>query len=168
MNEAVAVVARQRDGEIERLRDMKARLSTKMVGETLEQRCGNTYALSDRASKYGLLFVGLTFLAVGMFELMKSLRVHPIQYALVGAAMTLFFLMLVSLSEHMAFGSAYAVAAASCVELLTYYAAAMLGGWLRGIPFGLGIAALYGMLFVLLQMEQAALVVGAQSARFCD
>ena len=44
----------------------------------------------------------------------------------------------------------------------------MLGGWLRGIPFGLEIAALYGMLFVLLQMEQAALVVGAQSARFCD
>ncbi len=122
---------------------------------------GNTYALSDRATKYGLLFIGLTFLAVGLFEFMKSLRVHPIQYALVGAAMTLFFLLLVSLSEHMAFGSAYAVAAASCVGLLTYYAAAMLGGWLRGIPFGLGIASLYGMLFVLLQMEQAALVVGA-------
>ena len=122
---------------------------------------GNTYALSDRATKYGLLFIGLTFLAVGLFEFMKSLRVHPIQYALVGAAMALFFLLLVSLSEHMAFGLAYAAAAAACVLLLTYYAAAMLGGWLRGIPFGLGIAALYGMLFVLLQMEQAALVVGS-------
>ncbi len=122
---------------------------------------GNTYALSDRATKYGLLFIGLTFLAVGLFEFMKALRVHPIQYALVGAAMTLFFLLLVSLSEHMAFGAAYAVAAAACVGLLTYYAAAMLGGWLRGAPFGLGIAALYGMLFVLLQMEQAALVVGS-------
>ena len=122
---------------------------------------GNTYALSDRATKYGLLFIGLTFLAVGLFEFMKSLRVHPIQYGLVGAAMIMFFLLLVSLSEHMAFGAAYAVAAAACVVLLTYYAAAMLGGWLRGIPFGLGIAALYGMLFVLLQMEQAALVVGA-------
>ncbi len=122
---------------------------------------GNTYALSDRATKYGLLFIGLTFLAVGLFEFMKSLRVHPIQYALVGAAMIMFFLLLVSLSEHMPFGTAYAAASAACVLLLTYYASAMLRGWLRGIPFGMGIAALYSMLFVLLQMEQAALVVGS-------
>ncbi len=122
---------------------------------------GNTYALSDRATKYGLLFIGLTFLAVGLFEFMKSLRVHPIQYLLVGAAMSLFFLLLVSLSEHMAFGMAYAMAAAACVLLLTYYACHMLKSWKRGLPFGLGIAALYGMLFVLLQMEQTALVLGA-------
>ena len=122
---------------------------------------GNTYALSDRATKYGLLFIGLTFLAVGLFEFMKSLRVHPIQYALVGTAMILFFLLLVSLSEHMAFGAAYAAASTACVVLLACYAAAMLKSWRRGVPFGLGIATLYGMLFVLLQMEQAALVVGA-------
>lgn len=122
---------------------------------------GNTYALSDRATKYGLLFVGLTFLAVGLFEFMKSLRVHPIQYLLVGAAMSIFFLLLVSLSEHMPFGMAYAVAATACVLLLTYYASHMLRSWARGLPFGLGIGALYGMLFVLLQMEQTALAVGA-------
>ncbi|MDO9406123.1 MAG: cell envelope integrity protein CreD [Polaromonas sp.] len=122
---------------------------------------GDTYALSDRATKYGLLFIGLTFLAVGLFEFMKSLRVHPVQYLLVGAAMSLFFLLLVSLSEHMAFGAAYALAATSCVLLLTYYAGHMLQGWARGVPFGLGIATLYGMLYVLLQMEQAALLVGA-------
>ena len=136
----------------------------KAIGEVLSVTFmdpGNTYTLSDRATKYGLLFIGLTFLAVGLFEFMKSLRVHPIQYALVGAAMIMFFLLLVSLSEHMPFGMAYAAASAACVLLLTYYASAMLRGWLRGIPFGLGIAALYGMLFVLLQMEQAALVVGA-------
>jgi inner membrane protein len=138
----------------------RGKAATELISVTFMDP-GNTYALSDRATKYGLLFIGLTFLAVGLFEFMKSLRVHPIQYALVGAAMIMFFLLLVSLSEHMAFGAAYAVAAAACVGLLTYYAAAMLGGWLRGIPFGLGIAALYGMLFVLLQMEQAALVVGA-------
>jgi inner membrane protein len=100
----------------------------------------NTYALSDRATKYGLLFIGLTFLAVGMFEFMKSLRVHPIQYLLVGAAMSMFFLLLVSLSEHMPFESAYAIASAACVLLLTYYASHMLGRWSRGLPFGLGIA----------------------------
>lgn len=121
----------------------------------------NTYALSDRATKYGLLFIGLTFLAVGLFEFMKSLRVHPIQYLLVGAAMAMFFLLLVSLSEHMPFEQAYALASAACVLLLTYYASHMLGHWARGLPFGLGIATLYGMLFVLLRMEQTALVVGA-------
>ncbi|MES2244273.1 MAG: cell envelope integrity protein CreD [Pseudomonadota bacterium] len=121
----------------------------------------NTYALSDRATKYGLLFIGLTFLAVGLFECMKALRVHPIQYFLVGAAMSMFFLLLVSLSEHMRFDAAYAIASSACVLLLTYYASYMLGGWARGLPFGLGIALLYGMLFVLLQIEQTALLVGA-------
>ena len=121
----------------------------------------NTYALSDRATKYGLLFIGLTFLAVGMFELMKSLRVHPIQYLLVGAAVTIFFLLLVSLSEHMAFGTAYAAAAGACVLLLTIYSSFMLQGWLRGLPFGLGIGLLYGLLYVLLQIEQTALLIGA-------
>jgi len=121
----------------------------------------NTYALSDRATKYGLLFIGLTFLAVGMFEFMKSLRVHPIQYLLVGAAMSMFFLLLVSLSEHMSFEGAYAIASAACVLLLGYYASHILGHWSRGLPFGLGIATLYGMLFVLLSMEQTALLLGA-------
>ena len=121
----------------------------------------DTYALSDRATKYGLLFIGLTFLAVGLFEFMKSLRVHPIQYGLVGAAMTLFFLLLVSLSEHLPFTSAYALAATACVLLLTFYASHMLGGWGRSVPFGLGIALLYALLFVLLRIEQTALLVGA-------
>lgn len=122
---------------------------------------GNTYALSDRATKYGLLFIGLTFLAVGLFEFMKSLRVHPVQYLLAGSAVCIFFLLLVSLSEHMPFGMAYGAAASACVLLLTYYACYMLKSWSRGLPFGAGIAALYGMLFVLLQMEQTALVLGA-------
>ncbi len=122
---------------------------------------GNTYALSDRATKYGLLFIGLTFLAVALFEFMKSLRVHPIQYFLVGAAMSMFFLLLVSLSEHMAFGAAYALASGACALLLTVYACYMLQSVWRGVPFGLGIGTLYGLLYVLLQIEQTALLVGA-------
>ncbi|MDP2367821.1 cell envelope integrity protein CreD [Rhodoferax sp.] len=121
---------------------------------------GNTYALSDRATKYGLLFIGLTFLAVGLFEFMKALRVHPIQYLLVGAAMSMFFLLLVSLAEHLPFEIAYLAAASACVLLLTFYAGHMLQGFSRGVPFGLGIGLLYGMLYVLLQIEQTALLVG--------
>ena len=121
----------------------------------------NTYALSHRATRYGLLFIALTFVAVGLFEFMRSLRVHPVQYFLVGAAVSIFFLLLVSLSEHLAFGSAYALAATACVLLLTWYASHMLRSWRSGLPFGAGIAALYALLYVLLRLEQTALLVGA-------
>ena len=121
----------------------------------------NPYSLSDRATKYGVLFIALTFVAVGLFELMKKLRVHPVQYLLVGSALCSFFLLLVSLSEHLPFGISYAVAASACVLLLAYYASHMLGGLARGLPLGAGIAVLYGLLYVLLQLEQTALVVGA-------
>lgn len=127
----------------------------------------NPYSLSDRATKYGLLFIALTFVAVGLLELMGKgrhatpLRVHPVQYLLVGSALCSFFLLLVSLSEHVLFGVAYAMAAAACVLLLGYYASHVLGGLARGIPLGAGVAVLYGLLYVLLQLEQTALAVGA-------
>ncbi|RQO81726.1 cell envelope integrity protein CreD [Acidovorax sp. FJL06] len=149
----------------------------------------NPYSLSDRATKYGVLFIALTFVAVGLFELMgsgphapplrgslppegaafssgggpamKKLRVHPVQYLLVGSALCSFFLLLVSLSEHLPFGISYAIAATACVLLLAYYASHMLGSLARGIPLGAGIALLYGLLYVLLQLEQTALAVGA-------
>lgn len=121
----------------------------------------NPYSLSDRATKYGVLFIALTFVAVGLFELMQRLRVHPVQYLLVGSALCSFFLLLVSLSEHLPFGAAYGIAATACVLLLAYYATHMLGSLRRGLPFGAGIGLLYGMLYVLLQLEQTALAVGA-------
>ena len=121
----------------------------------------NPYSLSDRATKYGVLFIALTFVAVGLFELMKKLRVHPVQYLLVGSALCSFFLLLVSLSEHLPFGISYAVAATACVLLLAYYASHMLGSLARGIPLGAGMALLYGLLYVLLQLEQTALAVGS-------
>lgn len=121
----------------------------------------NPYSLSDRAIKYGVLFIALTFVAVGLFEVMKKLRVHPVQYLLVGSALCSFFLLLVSLSEHLPFGVSYAVAASACVLLLGYYASHILGGLARGIPLAGGIGVLYGLLYVLLQLEQTALVVGA-------
>ncbi|MGV3681934.1 MAG: cell envelope integrity protein CreD [Acidovorax sp.] len=121
----------------------------------------NPYTLADRATKYGVLFIALTFVAVGLFELMKKLRVHPVQYLLVGSALCSFFLLLVSLSEHLSFGMSYGIAATACVLLLAYYASHMLGSLARGIPLGAGIALLYGLLYVLLQLEQTALVVGS-------
>jgi inner membrane protein len=88
-------------------------------------------------------------------------RVHPVQYTLVGLAMALFYLLLLSLSEHIDFNAAYAVASAACVLLLGHYAAHMLGRWRAGAAFGAGVAVLYAALWTLLQMEQAALVIGS-------
>jgi len=121
----------------------------------------NPYVLSDRAVKYDLLFIALTFIAVGLIEVLSGRRVHPVQYLLVGLALSLFFLLLLSLSEHLAFEIAYAGAACACAVLLGVYAMSMLGRALAGALFGLGIALLYGLLYALLQMEQNALVIGS-------
>lgn len=121
----------------------------------------NPYVMSDRAIKYGLMFIALTFVTVGLTELLTGRRVHPVQYLLVGMALSLFFLLLLSLSEHLPFLLAYLIAAGAAAAVLTQYAAAMLGGWRRGAAFGGGIALLYGALYVLLSREQTALVIGA-------
>jgi inner membrane protein len=121
----------------------------------------NTYALADRAIKYGLLFIVLTFVAVALVEVLRRLRVHPVQYLLVGCALTVFFLLLLSLSEHLPFGTAYLAAASACTALLAFYARHVLHGWRAGAWFGAGIAMLYGALYALLQLEQTALVIGS-------
>lgn len=121
----------------------------------------NPYVLTDRATKYALLFIVLTFGCVAFAEVLARKRVHPVQYTLVGLALALFYLLLLSLSEHINFGLAYAAASAGCVLLLGFYARHMLGRLRAGLGFGAGIALLYGALWVLLQMEQTALVIGS-------
>lgn len=121
----------------------------------------NVYVLSDRAIKYGLLFIVVTLGAVALMEVLARRAVHPVQYLLVGAALTIFFLLLLSLSEHLPFAQAYLAAAAACAALLGYYAAHMLGHWRRGVAFGAAVAGLFGAMYLLLQMEQTALVVGS-------
>jgi inner membrane protein len=121
----------------------------------------NPYVLTDRATKYALLFIVLTFSCVALTEVLSRRRVHPVQYTLVGLALAMFYLLLLSLSEHIAFDHAYALASAACVALLGYYAGHMLGRWRAGAVFGAGVALLYGALWTLLQMEQAALVIGS-------
>lgn len=121
----------------------------------------STYVLSDRATKYGLLFIVLSFVAVGLVEVMRRLRVHPVQYALVGSALASFFLLLVSLSEHLDFALAYTVAASACTLLLGYYGVHVLRGWRAGLAFASGIGTLYALLYLLLRSEQSALVLGS-------
>jgi inner membrane protein len=121
----------------------------------------NVYAMATRAAKYGLLFVALTLLAAFSFELFRDLRLHPVQYGLVGLSITLFFLLLLALSEKVDFAIAYGIAAAASVLLLAVYFSAVLRGWRRGLGLGAYVAALYAALYGLLASEDNALLLGA-------
>ena len=121
----------------------------------------NIYLQAERAVKYGILFVVLTFAAFFLFEILKDLRIHPLQYGLVGAALALFFLLLVSLSEHMLFLHAYLIASAACVLLIGYYLAHVLGTWRRGLAFATKLSLLYTVLYGLLLSEDNALMLGS-------
>ncbi|TAG48695.1 MAG: cell envelope integrity protein CreD [Betaproteobacteria bacterium] len=121
----------------------------------------NPSALSERAVKYGELFIALTFVGLGLFELLRRVKVHPVQYLLIGAALAVFFLLLLSVSEHVSFVVAYALAALGCTALIAVYAKSVLGGWRAALPLVLGCACLYAVLYLVLQSEQHALLAGS-------
>jgi inner membrane protein len=121
----------------------------------------NVYALSYRATEYGFLFVLFTFTALALAEALAGVRLHIVQYLLVGSALAVFFLMLLALSEHIAFGAAYGSAAAACVALLSFYLRHPLGTSRRAALFLGFFAALYGSLYVLLRSEDHALLMGS-------
>jgi inner membrane protein len=121
----------------------------------------DVYAKTDRATKYGLLFVVLTFVGFFIFELTRQLPIHPIQYGLVGLALAMFFLLLLSLSEHFAFGWSYLAAGVACIGLITFYLSAVLRSLLRALGFAGMLATLYACLYGLLVSEDNALVLGA-------
>jgi len=119
------------------------------------------YLKSDRAIKYALLFIVLTFAGFFLFEVLKSLAVHPVQYALVGVALAFFYLLLLSLSEHIGFALAYLLSASGCVLLIGFYVCHVLRSVRHGLSFSAGLAALYGLLYGLLSAEDYALLMGS-------
>jgi inner membrane protein len=119
------------------------------------------YLKSDRAIKYALLFIVLTFAGFFLFEVLKSLAVHPVQYALVGVALAFFYLLLLSLSEHIGFAKAYLLSAGACVVLIGFYVCHVLRSVRHGLSFSAGLAALYGLLYGLLSAEDYALLMGS-------
>jgi len=118
------------------------------------------YSLNDRAVKYAVLFITLTFVTLLVFELVTDARVHYVQYALIGAALTMFYLLLLALSEHAGFGAAYAIAASTVVLMITSYVAAALGRWRRAVLVGAMQMTTYAVLYVILQLEDYALITG--------
>ncbi len=119
------------------------------------------YLRLERASKYGFLFIGLTFAAFILFELFRRLPIHPVQYTLVGLALAMFFLLLTALSEHIAFALAYVSATLACVALIGAYVGYVTRSAAIGAAFGAALGALFGVLYMLLRAEDYALLAGS-------
>ncbi|HEU4429419.1 MAG TPA: inner membrane CreD family protein, partial [Myxococcota bacterium] len=121
----------------------------------------DAYRMAERSAKYAVLFIALTFTTLWLFEVLAKAPLHSVQYLLVGAALCLFFLLELSLAEHLGFGVAYAIASSGIVGLVGGYAWALLRGAGRaGVVAGV-VTTLYAYLYVVLTNEDYALLAGA-------
>jgi inner membrane protein len=121
----------------------------------------NPYQSVERSLKYTLLFVGLVFLAYFIFETASDRRLHPAQYVLVGLAQTIFYLLLLSISEQLGFDAAFLIAAAATVSLISLNVSWVFGGLWRFLVAFVLFSGLYGLIYVLMRLEDYALLVGA-------
>ena len=135
-------------------------LSTGHFGVTLATPV-DVYQQTDRAVKYAVLFIVFTFAAAFLWEITRGLFVHPVQYVFIGFALCIFYLLLLSIAEHAGFDRAYALATVAIVGLLAWYWRWIAGAWRQGAGMGGIIAGLYGFLFLLLRLEDHALLAGS-------
>lgn len=163
---ASGVIARWQTGGIARgLPDawLASRESRELATPGVGMRLFNPvtpYTLIDRGMKYGLLFIGLTFVLVVTVEMLTGRSLHIAQYAVLGLGIAVFFQVLLALSEHIAFGAAYAVATSILTLMMAWYATAIAGSKSAGAAMAAVQVALYGVLYVLLQMESYTLITG--------
>lgn len=135
-----------------------------LTAETAEVRLidpMDLYGQVLRAAKYGLLIVGMTFLVFLVFELACGVLLHPAQQGVIALALSVFYLLLLSLAEQTTFLIAYGTAAAVTVAMIAAYAAALLQSWQRAMVAGTLLSGLYGILYLLLQAEDHALLMGS-------
>ncbi len=139
---------------------LAARASAGAFGVDLVQPV-DVYQQSERAVKYAALFIVLTLAIAFLREVTSHTAVHPVQYLFVGFGLCLFYLLLVSLAEHVRFDVAYVAASAATIALLAWYWAGVFRAWRQGLAMGVALTALYGYLYLLLRLEDLALVAGA-------
>ena len=119
------------------------------------------YLQVNRATKYGFLFIGFTFLALLMFDVIGGVRISAVEYLLMGAALILFFVLLLAFAEVIGFTLSYVLASAAIAGLNTAYSAAVLASWRRSAFIGALLVALYGVLYILLSLEAFSLLIGS-------
>ncbi|HEX8270828.1 MAG TPA: cell envelope integrity protein CreD [Flavobacterium sp.] len=119
------------------------------------------YQQSTRAAKYGFLVIGLTFLIFFLIQSVSKIRIHIFQYSMIGLALIMFYTLLISITEHSSFTLAYLVAGSSVVALITLYSISILKNKKFPILIGSSLSVLYTFIYVIIQLEDYALLVGS-------
>jgi inner membrane protein len=119
------------------------------------------YQKSLRSSKYGILIIALSFLMFFLIEVTQKLRIHAFQYILIGLALMIFYTLLLSISEHLGFNMAYWISCLSVIGLIAFYSAAVLSNKKMAVMLAASLSAIYGFLFIIIQIETYALLFGS-------
>jgi inner membrane protein len=119
------------------------------------------YQQNERASKYGFLVIGLTFLIFFLIQSISKINIHIFQYSMIGIALIMFYSLLISITEHSSFSFAYAIAASSVIVLISLYAISILKDKKFPLFIGVSLTVLYTFIFVIIQLEDYALLVGS-------
>ncbi|WP_374550815.1 cell envelope integrity protein CreD [Flavobacterium sp.] len=119
------------------------------------------YQQNERASKYGFLVIGLTFLIFFLIQSISKINIHIFQYSMIGLALIMFYTLLISITEHSSFSLAYAIAGISVVSLITLYSVSILKNKKFPMFIGISLSVLYTFIFVIIQLEDYALLVGS-------
>jgi inner membrane protein len=145
-----------------------ADLSNFNLGQAAQRDMAVSFVSSDdiyrgvaRAVAYGIMFIGIVFLATLIFEAVSGRKAHPAQYVLVGLAQCVFYLLLLSMTEIIGFTVSFAIAAAATVALLGYYAGVSFKSAAVGVRATAGLALLYAAMYVLMTLEDFALLAGS-------
>lgn len=138
------------------------------LGQSAQRDMAVSFVSSDdiyrgvaRAVGYGIMFIGIVFLATLIFEAVSGRKAHPAQYILVGLAQCVFYLLLLSMTEIIGFTTSFVIAAAATVGLLGYYAGESFKSAAVGLRATMGLAVLYAAMYVLMTLEDFALLAGS-------
>ena len=124
--------------------------------ETVDQ-----YQQNERVSKYGFLVIGLTFLIFFLIQSISKINIHIFQYSMIGIALIMFYTLLISITEHSSFTLAYAIAGAAVIAMITLYSVSILKNKKFPLFIASALSVLYIFIFVIIQMEDYALLVGS-------
>jgi inner membrane protein len=124
--------------------------------ETVDQ-----YQQNERASKYGFLVIGLTFLVFFLIQSISKINIHIFQYTMIGLALVMFYTLLISITEHSTFSLAYLIAAIAVIVMIVLYSISILKNKKFPMFIGVSLTALYSFIFVIIQLEDYALLVGS-------
>ena len=135
-------------------------------GVTLLQST-DSYAKTERSTKYAILFIGLTFALYFFIEILQKKKVHPLQYVLVGLALCIFYTLLLSISEYLDFNWAYLISSASIIILISLYTLSAFKCRKIACIFGTVLSVIYGFIFILIQLQDGALLFGSMDYLCC-